>query len=219
MAYRLSMVPRIARRFGVHTRPHVITLCAFFSRRIGALCLVVAAAIALSPVPTSLDLPVTPSGGAVTGTADGTVLYPAPPPGSTVRDEGSAVSPVLRVDGGAVERLLAAAGTPLAWTAVGVALVWLTPLLRRFAEGDPFAPGNAGRLRGIAVAALVATHVAPLLTPLATVLALHRLGGSGWSPAWGFPLHTSLVLVLLLFLLAGALDVGRRLQTDSEGLV
>lgn len=221
MAYRLSMVPRIAQRFGVHTRPHVIGLCAFFSRRFGILFLVVAFFAALDRPGPTLTLPVSTTGASGSFDSDGLLIDPAAPGGATARmsDTGSVSDLSSTFHGTGLERAVAGAPHWLGYAAVGLALFWLAPLLRRFAEGDPFAPGNAGRLRGIAAAAFVATHVVPLLTPLTVAFALHRLGGSGWSAVWGSPVHTSLVFVLLLFLLAGALDVGRRLQADSEGLV
>jgi hypothetical protein len=222
MASRLSMVPRIAQRFGVHTRPHVVRLAAHLARRFGIFCLVVAALALLGSAPREVTLPVASfSGSWGADAAQGLVTSPAAPPGATVHTPDSSSIGRLAISFSATlpERLLAAAPHWLGWASVGVALVWLAPLLRTFAEGDPFAPGNGGRLRGIAGAAFVVTHVVPLLTPLTVALALHRLGASGWAPDWGFPVHTSLVFVLLLVLLAGALDVGRRLQVDSEGLV
>ncbi|GAB3463601.1 hypothetical protein GCM10027519_27950 [Kineococcus endophyticus] len=216
------MVPRIAQRFGVHTRAHAIRLCAHLARRLGIFCLVVAALLLLGSSSREVTLPVASfSGTWGTGEVQGLVTSPAAPPGATVHtpDTSSIGRLSISFPATTLERLLAAAPGWLGWASVGAALVWLAPLLRGFAEGDPFAPGNAGRLRGIAGAAFVVTHVVPLLTPLTAALALHRLGASGWTPDWGFPVHSSLVFVLLLFLLAGALDVGRRLQVDSEGLV
>lgn len=222
MAYRLSMVPRIAQRFGVHTRPHVMGLCAHLSRNIGIFCLVVAAGMLLTGPRAHLTLPVDPADtGLLAESADGLVTSPTPPVGSTVYAAEPNALGVTAMSFRAthLEGAVVAAAGWLTWASIGLALLWLAPLLRRFAAGDPFAAGNASRLRGIAGAAFVVTHVVPLLTPLTAALALHRLGASGWTPDWGFPVHSSLVFVLLLFLLAGALDVGRRLQVDSEGLV
>ncbi|PRY13491.1 DUF2975 domain-containing protein [Kineococcus rhizosphaerae] len=213
MAYRLSMAPRIARRFGVHTRPHVIALCAFFARRIGILCLVVAALQAVNSGPESL--PVQGAGG------PGTLISPIVPEGVAYVDGSANLDGIatITVDPTRLEGALAGGSLWLVWLCVGLGAIWSAALLRRFAEGDPFAPGNAQRLRSLAACVLVATHVAPLLKPLATHLVIARLGIGGLAPVWGSPVHPSLLVVLLLLLLAGALAEGRRLQLDSEGLV
>lgn len=221
VTYRLSMAPRVAQRFGVHLRPHVIALSAFFARRVGILCLVVAAFLLFGLNSHDVDLPVgSVSGAMASDAASGEVTDPTVPAGATVTSPPGAGAMLEVHSPWLIERWLAGAGTALEWACLGVAATWLSPLLRRFAEGEPFAPGNSARLRGIALAVLVATHVAPLLAPLATTVALHRLGMSDdFEPAWGFPVHTSLLFVALLLLLAGALRRGRDLQDDVAGLV
>lgn len=220
MPYRLSMAPRVARRFGTHLRPHAIALAAFFALRIGRLCVVVGILLLLSTGDSAVHTPVEVTGSYAVSSTDGVLLDPATPQGLTVASGGPfgslAVQPATTT---LPERVLAGAGPGLVWLCVGVAGAWLAPLLRRFAEGEPFAPGNARRLRLIAVAVLVATHVAPLTGPLATTLVLHRFGAEGLTAPWGLPVHVSLLVVLVLLLLAGALQQGRDLQDDVAGLV
>ncbi|WP_432561852.1 hypothetical protein [Kineococcus sp. SYSU DK003] len=219
MAHRPSTAPRVARRFGVHLRPHVMALCGFFAGRIGWWCVVVGTWLLVAPSGTATEQPVRPLGDA--GAAvDGLVVDPPVPAGVEVRTMPTS-DPVLVLHPGSwLERGLAHGQTPLVWLCVGAAALWLAPLLRSFAAGEPFDRGNPRRLRGIAAAVLVAGHVAPWLPVLATELALRRLGMTGdWSPSRGLPVHTSLLFALLLLLLAGALRQGRTLQDDVEGLV
>lgn len=218
VTYRLSMAPRVAQRFGVHLRPHMIALTAFMARRLAWLCLVAGALILMSPGGDDSYLPVQASGGYTA--VNGTVTAPAVPRGVEVLVPVGESDPVLSVSSSPPgESRLARGATTLGWLSVGAAAWWLGPLLRTFAAGDPFDRGNPRRLRLIALAVLVGTHVAPLLPPLAAHLALDRLGVDGFSPRWGFPVHTPILYVALLLLLAGALRQGRSLQDDMAGLV
>jgi hypothetical protein len=224
VTYRLSMAPRVAQRFGVHLRPHVIRLCAFFAQRIGLLLVVVGLLGALSAVGIGSgqeSFPVEVLRSDQASAADGAVINPAAVPAGlvVVRDSTpagwTATVQLTRVEHGLVE-----AQRFLATICVGLAALWGAFLLRAFADGNPFHDKNPGWLRRTAWAVLVATHVVPLLSPLALDLALHRLGvAEDFGPWWGSLVHSSLLFVALFLLLAGALRQGRSLQDDVAGLV
>jgi hypothetical protein len=224
VTYRLSMAPRVAQRFGVHLRPHVIRLCAFFAQRIGFLLVVVGllgvlGAIGIGPGQETFPVEVLRPDRATA--ADGALVDPA-----TIR-AGIAVDATSTPPGWTAtvqltgfEHGLLEARRHLVRVCVGLAALWGAFLLRAFADGNPFHDKNPGWLRRMAWAVLVATHVVPLLPPLALDLALHRLGvADDFGPWWGWLVHPSVLFVALLLLLAGALRQGRSLQDDVAGLV
>lgn len=224
VSYRLSMAPRVAQRFGVHLRPHMIRLCAFFAQRIGLLCAVFGLLGVLSAFgsgPGQESFPIRVDRSDSTTAADGALINPTTVrAGMTVDATSTGTGWNATVQLTRVEHGLVTAREDLVTVCVGFGALWGAFLLRAFADGNPFHSKNPRWLRRMALALLVSTHVVPLLPPLALDLALHRLGAAAdFSPSWGWPLHSSLLFVALLLLLAGALRQGRSLQDDVAGLV
>lgn len=122
---------------------------------------------------------------------------------------------------------LLAASAPL-WLSLlvgGLVALLLVPVLRSWAQADPFAAGAAPRLAGAAAALLAGWGLVVVLPHLAArhVLATRAYGGppvpDGWLAAgWSVPLWP-LTVVALLGALAWATHRGRRLARDTEGLV
>jgi hypothetical protein len=224
VSYRLSMAPRVAQRFGVHLRPHVIRLCAFFAQRIGLLLVVVGllgavSAIGIGTGPANFPIEVNRTDQA--SAADGALIDPvAVRAGLHVVEADTPTGWTATVQLTRTEHGLLEAQRHLVTTCVGLAVLWGAFLLRAFADGNPFHDRNPAWLRRMALAVLLATHVLPLLEPLALDLALHRLGVTEeFGPWWGSPVHSSILFVALFLLLAGALRQGRSLQDDLAGLV
>jgi hypothetical protein len=122
-------------------------------------------------------------------------------------------------DSTVVEQVLARGDALLLGLGVAVAAFLLVPVLRSVAAARPFDSGNASRIAGLAMVVLVVGWVGPMLSGLATLLVIGRVGLEGtatWSVTFGL---MPLLLAALLLVLAEAFRRGELISREVEGLV
>ena len=144
------------------------------------------------------------------------------PPGSRVTADAEELT--LRAwDSTLLEQLLGRADSLVLGLGVAAGAYLLVPLLRSVQRGQPFAPGNAARVRGLAVVVLVVGICGPLLARLGSGVVLSRLGLTGpdavLSPAGVPSVLDVLLTAALLAVLAEAFRRGEQLAEDVDGLV
>jgi hypothetical protein len=125
-------------------------------------------------------------------------------------------------DSTVAEQLLSRADAAVLWVCVGLGAWLLRRLLLSIADANPFQPGNAGRIAGIAALVVVAGSASQLFPGLAGAMVLDRVGLGSGSPI--APLRVAIDLspilaALVLLALAEAFRRGSELARDAEGLV
>ena len=144
------------------------------------------------------------------------------PPGSSVTADAEELT-LHAWDSTLLEQLLGRADALVLGLGVAAGAYLLIPLLRSVQRGQPFAPRNSARVRGLAVVVLVVGIGGPFLARLGSGLVLTRIGQGGpdavLSPA-GIPsVLTVLLTAALLATLAEAFRRGEQLAEDVDGLV
>jgi hypothetical protein len=144
------------------------------------------------------------------------------PPGSHVTADAEELT-LHAWDSTLLEQLLGRADALVLGLGVAAGAYLLIPLLRSVQRGQPFAEGNAARVRGLAVVVLVVGIGGPFLARLGSGDVLSRIGQSGpdavLSPA-GIPSVLNVLLTAaLLAVLAEAFRRGEQLAEDVDGLV
>ena len=119
-----------------------------------------------------------------------------------------------------LEQVLARLNHLIAGLAVLAAAVLINKIMRSVAAGDPFAPGNAGRFRllAIIVGAYAILHSIP--GAVASSLALARAGlTADLAPSLNLDPFGIIVIPFGLLVLAEAFRRGGQLRADTEGLI
>ena len=119
-----------------------------------------------------------------------------------------------------LEQVLARLNHLIAGLAVLAAAVLINKIMRSVAAGDPFAPGNAGRFRllAIIVGAYAILHSIP--GAVASSLALERAGlTADLAPSLNLDPFGIIVIPFGLLVLAEAFRRGGQLRADTEGLI
>jgi hypothetical protein len=120
------------------------------------------------------------------------------------------------------EQLLGRADTAVLGLCVGLGAWLLRGLLLSIADANPFQPGNARRIAGIAALVVVAAIASQVFPAMAGAMVLDRidLGPGGPVAALGVGIGLGPILAALVLLaLAEAFRRGSELARDVEGLV
>jgi hypothetical protein len=120
------------------------------------------------------------------------------------------------------EQLLSRADATVLWLCVGLGAWLLRRLLLSIADANPFQPGNARRIAGIAALVVVVGIASQLFPAMAGALVLDRIGLGPGSPVASLraAIDLSPILVALVLLaLAEAFRRGSELARDAEGLI
>ncbi|MET7622009.1 DUF2975 domain-containing protein [Streptomyces sp. NPDC005408] len=120
------------------------------------------------------------------------------------------------------EQLLSRADVAVLGLSIGAGALLLRRLLLSIAEGEPFRPGNAARVAGIAGLTAGGSLAAAFSPALGAGLVLERLGldgaGSPVTTTFSLPV-VPLLVALLLLALAETFRRGTELAQDVDGLV